>query len=99
MSRISDVVDKIMHISGEMNIFKSCQHSEVSKGKNGAFSQFTSGNLWESKRTRSINFHQLFNTHRVEFIGMHVNHEPACTQLNNFLTGVQDQNLFGTFIE
>ena len=28
---------------------------EVSKGKNVSFSQFTTGNLWESKRKRSIN--------------------------------------------
>ena len=27
----------------------------VSKGKNVSFSKFTTGNLWESKRTRSIN--------------------------------------------
>ena len=27
---------------------------------------------WESKRTRSINFDQLFNTYRGEFIEMHV---------------------------
>ena len=33
-----------------------------------------------------MNFHQLFNTYRVEFIEMHV-------------YTVQDQNLFGTFIE
>ena len=28
---------------------------EVSKGKNVSFSKVTTGNLWESKRTRSIN--------------------------------------------
>ena len=28
---------------------------EVSKGKNVSFSKFTTSNLWESKRTRSIN--------------------------------------------
>ena len=50
MSRISDVVNKIMQISGEMNSFH-----RVFKGKNVSFSQFTTGNLWESKRTRSIN--------------------------------------------
>ena len=27
---------------------------------------------WESKRTRSMNFDQLFNTYRAEFIEMHV---------------------------
>ena len=45
MSRIIDVVNKIMQISGEMNTLRSCQLS----------SKFTTGNLWESKRTRSIN--------------------------------------------
>ena len=52
MSRIIDVVNKIMQISGEMNTFKILS---ASKGKNVSFSKFTTGNLWESKRTRSIN--------------------------------------------
>ena len=51
MSRIIVVVNKIMQISGEMNT----AFIEVSKGKNVSFSKFTTGNLWESKRTRSIN--------------------------------------------
>ena len=51
MSRIIDVVNKIMQISGEMNT----AFIEVSQGKNVSFSKFTTGNLWESKRTRSIN--------------------------------------------
>ena len=55
MSRISDVVKKIMHISGEMNTKILSAFIEVSKGKNVSFSQFTTGNLWESKRTRPIN--------------------------------------------
>ena len=46
MSRIIDVVNKIMQISAFI---------EVSKGKNVSFSKFTTSNLWESKRTRSIN--------------------------------------------
>ena len=54
MSRIIDVVNKIMQISGEMNTFMSA-FIEVSQGKNVSFSKFTTGNLWESKRTRSIN--------------------------------------------
>ena len=56
MSRIIDVVNKIMQISGEMNTFKILSaFIEVSKGKNVSFSKFTTGNLWESKRTRSLN--------------------------------------------
>ena len=51
MSRIIDVVNKLMQISGEMNT----AFIEVSKGKNVSFSKFTTGNLWESKRTRLIN--------------------------------------------
>ena len=39
MSRISDVVDKIMQISGEMNIFIFIK---VSKGKNVSFSSVVS---------------------------------------------------------
>ena len=46
MSRIIDVVNKIMIFSAFI---------EVSKGKHVSFSKFTTGNLWESKKTRSIN--------------------------------------------
>ena len=73
MSRISDVVNKIMQISGEMNNFRFLQLSwRFQRKKNVSFSQFTSGNLWESKRTRLMNFHQLFNTYREEFSKIHV---------------------------
>ena len=73
MSRISDIVNKTMQISGEMNNFRSLQLSKgFQRKKNVSFLQFTSGNLWESKRTHSMNFHELFNTYRAEFIEMHV---------------------------
>ena len=39
MSRISDVVNKIMQISGEMNIF---YRKKLSKGKNVSFSSVVS---------------------------------------------------------
>ena len=46
MSRIIDVVNKIMQISGEMNTFKILSaFIEVSKGENVSFSKFTTGNL------------------------------------------------------
>ena len=60
-----------MRISGEMNLDLFSFHRGF-KGKNVSFSQLTSNNLWESKRTRSMNFRQLFKTYCVEFIEMHV---------------------------
>ena len=56
MSRTIDVVNKIMQISGEMNTLRSCQLSwRFQREKNVSFSKFTTGNLWESERTQSIN--------------------------------------------
>ena len=42
MSCISDVVNKIMQISGEMNIFYLVSFDKVSKGKNVSFSSVVS---------------------------------------------------------
>ena len=55
MSRIIDVVNKIMQISSEMNTLDLVSFHRGFKEKNFSFSKFTTGNLWESKRTRSIN--------------------------------------------
>ena len=55
MSRIIDVVNKIMQISGENFLKDLVSFHQVSKGINVPFSKFTTGNLWESKRKRSIN--------------------------------------------